>query len=385
MARRRKKPTKPYPDFPLFAHASGQWAKKIRGRLHYFGVWAEPDTALQKYLEARDYLQAGLECPTDTETTRLADLCNQFLTAKNTRVQSGELRMATWQDYRRTCALVVDTLGRDRPADTIGPTDFTRLRGTITGKFGPVRTSREVTQVRMLFNWGYKQELISPPRFGPEFVKPSKDVLRRHRQESPPKMFEAAEIRKMLAIANVHTKAWILLGINCAFIQRDVSDITLRAIDFENATIDFPRAKTAIARRVPIWDETAAAIRNSLNNQWTERDLHPDGRVFLSRQGNALVRDHGSETRSDAVHDAMERLQKKLKIKQAKRSFGALRHTFRTIADETCDFPAILRIMGHSDHTISDHYRERISDDRLRAVSMYVRQWLFKKNVAPAG
>ena len=54
-----------------------------------------------------------------------------------------------------------------------------------------------------------------------------------------------------------------------------------------------------------------------------------------------------------------------------------MRHTFRTIADETCDFPAILRVMGHSDHTISDHYRERISDERLMAVTEHVREWLF--------
>ena len=53
------KPKNPYAEFPLTAHANGQWCKKIRRKLHFFGKWANADAALQKYLVERDDLQAG--------------------------------------------------------------------------------------------------------------------------------------------------------------------------------------------------------------------------------------------------------------------------------------------------------------------------------------
>src|SRR5437588_778220 len=48
------KPSKPYPDFPLTAHPAGYWCKKIRGKLHYFGKWDDPDAALKSKLSKRN-------------------------------------------------------------------------------------------------------------------------------------------------------------------------------------------------------------------------------------------------------------------------------------------------------------------------------------------
>jgi len=47
--KRRTKPKKPYPTFSLTPHANGQWCKKIRGKVHFFGVWADPWAAQEEY------------------------------------------------------------------------------------------------------------------------------------------------------------------------------------------------------------------------------------------------------------------------------------------------------------------------------------------------
>jgi hypothetical protein len=53
------KPKEPRPEFSLDAHVCGQWGKKIRGNIHYFGAWADPQAALARYLDEKDGHLAG--------------------------------------------------------------------------------------------------------------------------------------------------------------------------------------------------------------------------------------------------------------------------------------------------------------------------------------
>src|SRR5215831_2046797 len=108
------KPTKPHADFPLFAHAAGVWAKKIRGKLHYFGKWSDPKGALEAYLKVKDDLHAGRKPREDTAGLTVKVLCNKFLIAKQAAVDSGELSPRTWEGYKEATDAIVKAFGTSR-------------------------------------------------------------------------------------------------------------------------------------------------------------------------------------------------------------------------------------------------------------------------------
>src|SRR5262245_53582619 len=112
--RRNDKPAKPHADFPLFPHATKRWAKKIRGKFHYFGPWNDPQGALAKYLDQKDDLLAGRTPRVSGEGVTVRDLVNRFLTVKQQRVQSRELSNRTFLDYHETCERVINTFGKTR-------------------------------------------------------------------------------------------------------------------------------------------------------------------------------------------------------------------------------------------------------------------------------
>src|SRR5262245_50044511 len=164
------RPSKPSPDFPLFAHAAGVWAKKIRGKLVYFGPWDDPDAALAKYNEQKDALHAGRKPREDTEGLTVKELANRFLGHKQTLLDAGELARITWGDYKTACDEIVAALGKTRLVADVGPDDFASLRNKMAKKWGHQRLSKNIQFIRSVFKYAYEADLIDRPvRFGPGF------------------------------------------------------------------------------------------------------------------------------------------------------------------------------------------------------------------------
>ncbi len=198
----KTKPEKPYPDFPLFPHATGRWAKKIRGNLHYFGPWSDPQAALENYLAKKDALYAGLT-PADTrEVLTIRVLCGKFLTTKKRAMECGELSIHSYRDYARVCKLLIASFGRQRAVADLRPDDFEAMRARMAKRLGPVRLGNEINRIRIVFNYAAKSGLVERPMvYGEGFRRPSNKTLRKHRAEQGPKMFEPDEIRRIIDAA----------------------------------------------------------------------------------------------------------------------------------------------------------------------------------------
>jgi integrase len=371
----RIKPAKPRPDFPLFPHAAGYWAKKIGGKLHYFGPWADPDGALTKYQEQKDDLHAGRKPRPDTDSLTVKHLANSFLGYKKSLVDNGELSPRSWDEYKAATDLLVEQFGKQRLVANLGPDDFAKLRETLAKRWGPVRLGNVIQRIRSVLKYALDNDLVDRPvRYGQGFKAPSKKTIRLHKAKQGAKLFTADEIRRLLKVANRPMQAMILLGINCGFGNADCGILPRTAVDLANGKVDYPRPKTGIARRCTLWPETVEALRAELARRPEPKNQEDADLVFVTKRGHRWAKD----TRDNPVSKEFAKLLRELHINGRKGlGFYTLRHTFRTVADESKDQPAVDFIMGHEVPHMSSVYRETISDDRLKAVTDLVRSWLF--------
>jgi len=384
---RTRKPRKPKlpPGFPLTLRADGRFCKKVRRTLHYFGRYdpenpaASIQTALDQWLSDKDALLAG-RTPrgrrTEEEAPTLRYLCDLFMKAKQAKLNTGNLSRWTFREYHNICAEILRHFGKDRLIDDIATSDFDALALDWSKRWSPVRLGSEINRARVVFNWVFKRRLIPAPiDFGEVFCRPSRKSLLLHKHERGPKMFEASELRRMIDAAMQPVKAMLLLAINGGLGNNDVGELRKKHLDLDAGYLNYPRPKTGIMRRIPLWPETLESLREWFTLRPTPANPDDADLVFItSRDRRGWTADIKARPLTNEVRKLLDRL----KI-GGHRNYYAIRHTFATIGGESCDQVAVNSLMGHSDGTEGETYREKLpSDARLQKVVNVVRDWLYE-------
>lgn len=424
-SKKPKPPKKPYVSFPLTPHASGKWQKKINGKTFYFGRWARLVNkhwqrvagdgwreALNEYKRQADALHAGRAPETDDSAAlTLAELCNKFLNSKRRKQENGELSDRMFWDYQATTDRLIRVFGKKAKVQGLRPQDFAQLRSDIAASCGFTRTKNEIVRAKSVFKYAWVNALIDKPvQFGSDFIPPSKRVIKRAQDSSPAAIYTAHEIHQLLAVfrgeevdiapstkrgtakvlqlrqPNFQLLAMTLLGINTGCGNTDVANLELRQLDLKKGWLIYPRGKTAVDRRVPLWPETCKALKDVIDKSPKPRDKADANCVFLTTAGGRFIQTQ-KRSRTDYVAREFSKVVKLLKLASDGRkrlNFYALRHTLATRGLELPDRDAVKAVLGHSPLDVTAGYNHAVPvDERLRTVVDHVRNWLFNGESTP--
>jgi len=356
------KPQKPTPeecpDFPLTCHDSGQYCKKKDGKTYYFGTeWRKALVNYQAWLAAP---------PLPLDTGSLRACADKYIESKRLLQQRGKITFRHLSDIERTLDKLCKFIGPTRPLASLKSEDYGAWCADMAKTNGAVSMGNHVMRVRAFLKWAVGEDLIAKiPPHGLE--KPTAKELRKARKAQKSRLFESAEIQRLLKYASPPMRAMILLAVNAGMGNEDLA--LLKTSNVKDEWLDCPRVKTEVDRRVPLWPETIKALAAIEPGQ--------DGYVFHTKYGNLWTIPNSSGAGSP-ISGQFAKLCQNLDLYKPRRGFYSLRHTCATIGEECGDSAAIEYILGHVPLTgdMGAVYRERMSDERLLKVTEHIRQWL---------
>lgn len=380
---KKQKPKKPYQDFPLFPHSCGQWAKKIKGKTRYFGLWNDPDQALNNYLREKDWWYAGLIPPNTFGGLDFDGLQRWYIDAQYKKLCNEEITKRHYSDCVIACKQILDYFGKKRTIDSITPNQMGEFRDSLAKGRNPQTLSNVLQRIRSVFNYvpeACKNEQLPELTVDMKALKsPTKANIRRFRNKLEDQYFTPKEIRKLIRNAIGWLKPAILLGINCGFGNTDVSSIPMDRVDLEGGFHNYGRPKSGIDRQASLWPETIEAIDHWL----TIRPRSELKNLFLTAQKSELVRNHENGSKTDNVTVAFRTLRTACDIHKKGHGFYVLRHVYKTVAEYSGLPHVVNRTMGHESSNVEEAYRAWVGNqvqlDGFKTVANYVRNWVYEE------
>lgn len=344
--------------------SDGRWRKQICGKVYYFGrgksksdtkSYREAERAYLRLMEEREAKQP-VEIP--TRDLSLSDAVEKYLQHLEERHSRGEVSAPYAGRAISNGNLFVEALGPDTQLGSLSELELEQYRNAVlrlppsehTGQaISPSTAKTRLDFVKAFYRWAYRMHLI-------EQMPRNLDDFTRIEIETPRvKVFSMDEIQRLWTAAPDRTRAFIALGLNCGYGQKDVSDLRVGEIDLREGVIERQRSKTRVPSRHKLWPVTMELLAPQLSSEATSTD-----RVFVGEHGRPLVHEalvEGALKRSDAVKSAFWRIQQKTGINGG-RGFYTLRKTAASEL-EAIDPLVTSMFLAHSPREMKRHYAMR--------------------------
>jgi len=242
--------------FPLTLHPTGQYCKKIKGKLYYFG--SDKQKALQRYLEQAAFLHTGKAVKPNSfnNTLSLKTLCNLYLDYQESRTAVGETKLRNVYDLILLLRDFVKFVGANRVVSAVSTLEVQNYRRKlIKAGLAPRTVNNHISAVKAMYHWAVDNEVIES---GPN-LKAIKKIPDTKTERT---IFTPEQIRRLLEHANDKLKAMILLALNCGFGCTDCSELLWKHLDLKKRRVNFPRTKTGVRRNLPLWEETVRCLKS---------------------------------------------------------------------------------------------------------------------------
>ena len=349
--------------------------------MKYFGR-VDPKNVNRSYKDAElryfNFLaEREVKFPVEIKVAKLTveDFGEKYLQSCFTRYERGDISATWFEKIRISVCHFIEYLQTDLSLSKLNEMLLDDYRNytlslpvsTSTNKSISLWTAKSrLDIVKLMIKWGYQMALIDQlPRNLDGFSKvtiPEPTVNR----------FSREEIKLLYCEASERTKMFILLGLNCAFGQTDISDLRVGEVSIEAGRITRKRSKTGVQCQYKLWLLTIEMLKLHGNI-----DGKPDDRVFLSAKELPLVREYFVDykfRREDSIRRAFTRLMKKTKVPNG-RGFYSLRKTAASEI-EMIDDSTTSMFLGHSEKGLMKrHYAER-DWNRLATATTELRQRL---------
>ncbi|MHC4114684.1 MAG: tyrosine-type recombinase/integrase [Planctomycetota bacterium] len=348
--------------FPLTLHPTGQYCKKIKGKIHYFG--SNKQKALQKYLDQATWLhgtQKDMQKLKDENMT-LKQLCDMYLKYQHSKLQASNLTANHYNEQVGSLKKLMVFLDQNITINKISTMDLQNYKRKIQKSHVSIsRLNLHISIMKALFHWARKNDIL-------EHI-PNIDAVSREKIVHNEKfIFNHEQIGKLLNTADAKMKAMIWLGLNCGFGCTDCSDLKWTDLDLVNARVKLPRKKTGILRDLPLWPETIEALKKVPKTGVL---------VFYTSRKNSFVHtivktdSNGNRKYStqNTITTKFSRLIKKSRLKVPNGTgFYTLRRTAATIAAQSGDPFAVQRLLGHADLQMATRYVQDVSKQTDRVI-----------------